>query len=112
MAIVLDSIGFFRWAAFNLVKRVNGSGVSLYWYTNLLCFLMTVFFNNDGSILITTPIIIYMVTILKLERHQQFAYLVSGALVATASSAPIAVSNLALSALKIVGSSFASLLLL
>ncbi|MGI6120670.1 MAG: ArsB/NhaD family transporter [Desulfosporosinus sp.] len=104
MSIVLDSIGFFRWAAFNLVNRANGSGIILYWYTILLCFLMTMFFNNDGSILITTPIIINIVTMLKLKPHQQFPYLLSGALVATASSAPIAVSNLAnLIALEIVG---------
>lgn len=104
MSIVLDSIGFFRWAAFNLVGRANGSGVLLYWYINLLCFLMTMFFNNDGSILITTPIIINIVTILRLKANQQFPYLLSGALIATASSAPIAVSNLAnLIALKIVG---------
>lgn len=104
MSIVLDSIGFFRWTAFNLVKLAAGSGVLLYWYINLLCFLMTIFFNNDGSILITTPIIIHIVTILKLKAKQQFPYLLSGALVATASSAPIAVSNLAnLIALEIVG---------
>jgi arsenical pump membrane protein len=65
---------------------------------------MTLFFNNDGSILITTPIIINIVTILKFKPHQRFPYLLSGALIATASSAPIAVSNLAnLIALKIVG---------
>lgn len=104
MSIVLDSIGFFHWAALNLVNRAKGSGVLLYWYILLLCFLMTMFFNNDGSILITTPIIINIVKMLKLKPHQQFPYLLSGALIATASSAPIAVSNLAnLIALKIVG---------
>lgn len=104
MSIVLDSIGFFRWAALNLVNRSKGSGVLLYWYILLLCFLMTMFFNNDGSILITTPIIINIVMMLKLKPHQRFPYLLSGALIATASSAPIAVSNLAnLIALKIVG---------
>lgn len=104
MSIVLSSIGFFRWAAYNLVNRANGSGIYLYWYTLLLCFLMTLFFNNDGSILITTPIIIEIVRILKLKPHEQFPYLISGALIATAASAPIAVSNLAnLISLKIVG---------
>ena len=104
ISIVLDSSGFFRLAAFNLVNRANGSGVLLYWYINLLCFLMTMFFNNDGSILITTPIIINVVTILKLKANQQFPYLFSGALISIAASAPIAVSNLAnLIALKIVG---------
>ncbi|MFC4765822.1 arsenic transporter [Effusibacillus consociatus] len=104
MSIVLESIGFFRWVAFNLIHNAKGSGGVLYWYVNLLCFLMTLFFNNDGSILITTPIIIQTVTILNLRRNQKMPYLLSGALVATAASAPIGVSNLAnLIALKIVG---------
>jgi arsenical pump membrane protein len=104
MSIVLDSIGFFHWTANNLVVRAKGSGKRLYWYIVLLCFLMTLFFNNDGSILITTPIIIYITNILNLKMHQKLPYLLSGALVATASSAPIGVSNLAnLIAMKIVG---------
>ncbi len=104
MSLVLESIGFFRWAAMNLAIKAKGSGILLFWYINLLCFLMTLFFNNDGSILITTPIIIQTLTLLKLKPHQQIPYLLSGALVATASSAPIGVSNLAnLIALKIVG---------
>ncbi|MFS0784244.1 arsenic transporter [Bacillus sp. 1P06AnD] len=104
MSIVLESIGFFRWAAFNLAKKAKGSGIRLYWYINLLCFLMTMFFNNDGSILITTPIIIQTLTLLKMKPHQKIPYLLSGALIATSSSAPIGVSNLAnLIALNIVG---------
>lgn len=104
MSIVLESIGFFRWAAFNLARKAKGSGIRLYWYINLLCFLMTMFFNNDGSILITTPIILQTLNILKVKPHQKISYLLSGALIATASSAPIGVSNLAnLIALNIVG---------
>lgn len=103
MSIVLESIGFFRWAAANLSTRAKGSGIKLFWYINLLCFLMTLFFNNDGSILITTPIIIRTLSLLQLKPHQQIPYLISGALVATAASAPIGVSNLAnLIALEIV----------
>ena len=109
MSIVLDSIGFFRWIAVNMVQRSNGSGIRLYVYVNLLCFLMTMFFNNDGSILITTPIIIHTVKILKLKPHQMLPYFISGALIATAASAPIAVSNISnLIALKIVGLSLNS----
>lgn len=104
MSIVLESIGFFRWAAYNLAMKAKGSGILLFWYINLLCFLMTLFFNNDGSILITTPIIIQTLTLLRVKPHQQIPFLISGALVATAASAPIGVSNLAnLIALKIVG---------
>lgn len=109
MSIVLESIGFFKWVAINIVQRSKGSGIRLYLYTNLLCFLMTMLFNNDGSILITTPIIIRIIQLLKFKPHQMFPYLISGALIATAASAPIAVSNISnLIALEIVGLSLNS----
>jgi arsenical pump membrane protein len=95
MSIVLESIGFFRWAALNLAIKSRGSGRKLFWNINLLCFLMTMFFNNDGSILITTPIIIQTLALLHLKTRQKIPYLLSGALIATGSSAPIGVSNLA-----------------
>ncbi|MCD7035429.1 arsenic transporter [Metabacillus sp. GX 13764] len=104
MTIVLESIGFFRWVAFHLLTKAKGSGRLLFVYVLLISFLMTLFFNNDGSILITTPIIIQVLNMIKLKPHQKHAYLISGALIATASSAPIAVSNISnLIALKIVG---------
>ena len=82
-----DSIGFFRWIAVNMIEKARGSGFRLFWLILLLCFLMTIFFNNDGSILITTPIIIRICSMLRLKIHQQLPYLISGALIATASSA-------------------------
>lgn len=103
MAIVLESFGFFTWTAEVLAYRARGSGIKLFWYVNILCFLMTLFVNNDGSILITTPILIILLNNLGLKHHQQTPYLMSGALIATASSAPIGVSNIVnLIALKIV----------
>lgn len=56
MTIVLESIGFFNWVAEKLAEKAKGSGIRLFWYVNLLCFMMTLFFNNDGSILITESI--------------------------------------------------------
>jgi arsenical pump membrane protein len=104
MAIVLESFGFFHWTAEKLAAKAKGSGIRLFWFTNLLCFLMTLFVNNDGSILITTPILIMLLHNLKLKNHQKIPYLLSGAVIATASSAPIGVSNIVnLIALKIVG---------
>ncbi|WP_233134455.1 arsenic transporter [Geobacillus sp. 46C-IIa] len=103
MALVLESIGFFHWIAAMLAERANGSGVRLFWYTNALCFLMTLFFNNDGSIIITTPILLLLLKSFQLKRHEQLPYLISGALIATASSAPIGVSNMVnLISLKII----------
>lgn len=104
MAIVLESFGFFRWTAALMLKVSRGSGIRLFWYTLLLCFLMTMFFNNDGSILITTPILILIFKNIGLKNRQKIPYLLSGALIATASSAPIGVSNIVnLIALKIIG---------
>ena len=104
MANVLGSFGFFYWAAEELAARAKGSGIRLFWYVNLICFLMTLFFNNDGSILITTPILLILLDQLGLKNHEKIPYLISGALIATASSAPIGVSNIVnLIAIKIVG---------
>jgi len=103
MAVILESFGFFHWAAARLAHLARGSGYRLYWYIQLLCFLMTLLFNNDGSILITTPILILLLKNLQLKPHEQLPYLLSGALIATASSAPIGVSNIVnLIALEIV----------
>ncbi|KZE67153.1 arsenic transporter [Fictibacillus phosphorivorans] len=103
MAVILESFGFFHWAASRLASLAKGSGYRLYWYIQLLCFLMTLLFNNDGSILITTPILILLLKNFRLKPHQQLPYLLTGALTATASSTPIGVSNLVnLIGLKIV----------
>lgn len=103
MANVLESFGFFYWAAEGLAARSNGSGIRLFWYVNLICFLMTLFFNNDGSILITTPILLILLDKLHFKNSEKIPYLISGALIATASSAPIGVSNIVnLISLKIV----------
>ena len=106
MAVILESFGFFNWAAARLASLAKGSGHRLYWYIQLLCFLMTLLFNNDGSILITTPILLLLLKNMQLKPYQQIPYLLSGALIATASSAPIGVSNIVnLIALEIVGMS-------
>ncbi len=103
MAVILESFGFFHWAAARIGALAKGSGYRLYWYIQLLCFLMTLLFNNDGSILITTPILILLLKNLRLKPHQQIPYLLTGALIATAASTPIGVSNIVnLIALKIV----------
>mgnify|MGYP003447379964 FL=1 len=103
MAVILESFGFFHWSAARLAELAKSSGYRLYWYIQLLCFLMTLLFNNDGSILITTPILILLLKNFQLKPHQQIPYLLTGALMATAASTPIGVSNIVnLIALKIV----------
>jgi len=94
MSVILESFGFFHWTAARLIHFAKGSGYRLYWYIQLLCFFMTLLFNNDGSIMITTPILILLLKNLQLKPHQKIPYLLSGALIATASSTPIGVSNI------------------
>src|SRR6476620_10650497 len=36
MAVILESFGFFHWAAARLVGLTKGSGYKLYWYIQLL----------------------------------------------------------------------------
>lgn len=104
MAISLESFGFFHWMAAKIHQLARGSGKRLFWLTILLCFLMTMLFNNDGSIMITTPILLFLLNRLKIKPLQKLPYLISGALIATASSVPIGVSNIVnLIALKIIG---------
>lgn len=95
MAVILESFGFFHWVAAALTRLAKGSGYRLYWYIQLLCFVMTLLFNNDGSILITTPILILLLRNFGfVYPHEFIPYLLSGALVATGSSTPIGVSNI------------------
>ncbi|KAB7668467.1 arsenic transporter [Bacillus sp. B1-b2] len=94
MALTMESIGFFHWAATRLLIAAKGSGIRLFWLTNLLCFLMTLFLNNDGSIIITTPVLLMLFRKIGLKQKEKFPYLISGALIATASSVPIGVSNI------------------
>lgn len=104
MAIALESFGFFHWVAIKLLLATKNSGIRLFWLTNFLCFSMTLFLNNDGSILITTPILIMSLRYIGLKPHQQIPYLISGAIIATASSAAIGVSNIVnLISLQIIG---------
>ncbi len=104
MAIALESFGFFYWIVMKLQSYTKGSGIRLFWLINLLSFCMTLFFNNDGSILITTPIFILLFKQIGLKKHEQIPYLISGALIATTSSAPIGVSNVVnLIALNMIG---------
>lgn len=93
MASVLAQVGFFRWTALNLARRAGGAGIRLWVYVLLLAIAMTLFLNNDGSILIATPIICELTRRLGLDRRSTTPFILGSALVATASSAPIGVSN-------------------
>ncbi|MGM9987161.1 MAG: arsenic transporter [Bacillaceae bacterium] len=103
-SIVLESFGIFKWSAQVISHYIKGSPKKLFIFVNLFCIAITFLFNNDGAILITTPILIFLLRGFKLKPHQQLPYLISGALIATASSLPIGVSNIVnLISLKVLG---------
>lgn len=109
MALVLESFGVFQYVADFLARLSKNSGVRLFWYINLMSLLMTLVFNNDGAIIIATPILIILLRKLGLKPHQQIPYLLSAALVDTAASAPLGVSNIVnLISIKIIGMSLAT----
>lgn len=109
MALVLESFGVFQFAADFLARISKNSGVRLFWYINLMSLLMTLVFNNDGAIIIATPILIILLRKLGFKPHQQIPYLLSAALVDTAASAPLGVSNIVnLISIKIIGMSLAT----
>ncbi|WP_066372147.1 ArsB/NhaD family transporter [Neobacillus fumarioli] len=106
MALVLESFGVFQFVADFLARLSKNSGIRLFWYINLMSLLMTLVFNNDGAIIIATPILIILLKKLGLKPHQQIPYLLSAALVDTAASAPLGVSNIVnLISIKIIGMS-------
>lgn len=104
MASVLEGAGFFRWVAARLTARAAGSGQRLFHLVLAFSACLTLFLNNDGSILIGTPVVIGLVTALRLPRRATLGCLLGACLVASAASAAIAVSNMAnLEAMQLVG---------
>lgn len=104
MAAVLEGAGFFRWVADRLTERAAGSGRRLFHLVLAFSACLTLFLNNDGSILLGTPVVLGLVRHLRLLGRARFGYLIGGCLVASAASAPIGVSNMAnLEAMALVG---------
>jgi arsenical pump membrane protein len=104
MASVLEGAGFFDWVGDRLLERAHGSGRRLFHLLLAFSACLTLFLNNDGSIFLGTPVILALLRKLRLPREAEWAYLISACLIASASSPPIGVSNMAnLEAMALVG---------
>lgn len=104
MASVLKGAGFFAWVTNRLVDRAGGSRLLLFHLVLAFSACLTFFLNNDGSILLGTPLVLGLVRQVRLPRRAAFAFLVSACLIASAASPPIGVSNMAnLEAMALVG---------
>jgi arsenical pump membrane protein len=93
LAVTLDAMGFFRWAALRVVKLAGGSGLRLYFYVSLLTVAVSILFANDSAVLILTPIVLEIVTCLGIEGKRRLAYLFSAGLIADTAAMPLITSN-------------------
>jgi arsenical pump membrane protein len=92
-SVTLDAIGFFRWAAIKVIKMAGGSGLKLYFYISMLTACVSILFANDSAILILTPIVLEIISQLKMDSNQRLAYLFSAGLIADTAAMPLITSN-------------------
>lgn len=93
LSVTLDAMGFFKWAALRVVKLARGSGVKLYFYVSLLTAAVSILFANDSAVLILTPIVLEIVSQLKMDSGGRRAYLFSAGLIADTAAMPLITSN-------------------
>ncbi|WP_219837857.1 ArsB/NhaD family transporter [Paenibacillus sp. R14(2021)] len=91
---LLDANGFFRWAALHIVHRFHHKQLQLLTGLCTLAACITVFFNNDGTVLIMIPIVLEVTALLRLTRKARIAFLLGVGLMADTASAPLMMSNL------------------
>jgi arsenical pump membrane protein len=89
----LDAMGFFRWAALKVVKLARGNGVKLYFYIAVLTAGVSILFANDSAVLILTPLVLEVITQLRIERGGRLAYLFAAGLIADTAAMPLITSN-------------------
>jgi len=94
LTAVMDDNGFFRWAALHIVRRFHRKRMMLLVGLSLFSCLITTFFNNDGTVLIMTPIVLEATALLGMGLKARIAFLLSVGLMADTASATLMVSNL------------------
>jgi arsenical pump membrane protein len=93
LSVVLDAMGFFKWAALRVVRLAGGSGLRLYFYVTLLTAAVSILFANDSAILILIPIVLEIVSCLNIDAKGKLAYLFSAGLIADTAAMPLITSN-------------------
>ncbi|MFC5405736.1 ArsB/NhaD family transporter [Cohnella soli] len=94
LTAVMDGNGFFRWASLHIVRKFHERRLLLLTGLALFSCLVTTFFNNDGTILIMTPIVLEVTALLGMGKSARIAFLLSVGLIADTASGTLMVSNL------------------
>jgi arsenical pump membrane protein len=92
-SVILDAMGFFKWAALRVVRLAKGSGLRLYFYVSLLTAVVSILFANDSAVLILTPIVLEIISQLKIDNKGKLAYLFAAGLIADTAAMPLITSN-------------------
>jgi len=93
LSVVLDAMGFFKWAALRVVWLAKGSGLRLYFYVTLLTAAVSILFANDSAVLILIPIVLEIVIYLNIDKKGKLAFLFSAGLIADTAAMPLITSN-------------------
>jgi arsenical pump membrane protein len=93
LSVILDAMGFFKWAALRVVSLAKGNGIKLYFYVTLLTATVSVLFANDSAILILIPIVLEVVSQIQIDQEGKLAYLFSAGLIADTAAMPLITSN-------------------
>lgn len=94
MSLVLDRAGLFGWAALHVSRWARGSTRCLFVLVIVLGAVVSAFFANDGAALILTPIVIGIVSELKLSAKAALAFVMACGFIADTGSVPLVISNL------------------
>jgi arsenical pump membrane protein len=93
LSVILDAMGFFKWAALRVVHLARGNGIRLYFYVALLTAAVSILFANDSAVLILTPIVLEVIIQLKIDAKGRMAYLFAAGLIADTAAMPLITSN-------------------
>ncbi len=94
ISLLLESAGFFQWAALHAARWGKGRGARLFVLMILLGAAVSALFNNDGAALILTPIVVAMLAALRFSSRATLAFVMAAGFIADAASLPLVVSNL------------------